>query len=265
MTASENVAFISRQLSTFQAMRKDSDRVVAAARARVSSVREEAVETRRRIRALKDSLIAADRTPSVADITRLVETRDRLNTLSTRQRELEVLKDELVSLHGHWRTNRQALRAVSANDLSASDRRKLSLVQDSLRKQLRRYQFGSLSPDAVEVNSDTYRPAHEGFDLGFDLSASDMIRVIWAYLIALLQVSDSEDGNHPGFLILDEPRQQETARASYEQLLHQAAEEAQRGAQIVFATSEPLDDLISMLGGRDVDLVALPSGTKLIS
>ena len=41
----------------------------------------------------------------------------------------------------------------------------------------------------------------------FDSSASDNIRGIWAYTVALLQVSMSKGGNHPGVLIFDEPVQ----------------------------------------------------------
>lgn len=41
----------------------------------------------------------------------------------------------------------------------------------------------------------------------FDSSASDNIRGIWAYTVALLQVSMSKGGNRPGVLIFDEPVQ----------------------------------------------------------
>ena len=41
----------------------------------------------------------------------------------------------------------------------------------------------------------------------FDSSASDNIRGIWAYTVALLQVSISMKGNHPTVLIFDEPVQ----------------------------------------------------------
>lgn len=47
-----------------------------------------------------------------------------------------------------------------------------------------------------------------GFDMKFDSSASDGIRVIWAFTMALLQVSIEKDGNHPGIIIFDEPLQQ---------------------------------------------------------
>ena len=41
----------------------------------------------------------------------------------------------------------------------------------------------------------------------FDSSASDNIRAIWAFTMALLQTSNTHLGNHPGTLIFDEPDQ----------------------------------------------------------
>ena len=41
----------------------------------------------------------------------------------------------------------------------------------------------------------------------FDSSASDNIRGIWAYTVALLQTSIECGGNHPNVLIFDEPNQ----------------------------------------------------------
>ena len=37
----------------------------------------------------------------------------------------------------------------------------------------------------------------------FDSSASDNIRAIWSYTLALLQTSKKQIGNHPGVLIFD--------------------------------------------------------------
>ena len=40
-----------------------------------------------------------------------------------------------------------------------------------------------------------------------DSSASDFVRLIWAYLISLQQTSIKLNGNHPNFLLFDEPAQ----------------------------------------------------------
>lgn len=59
----------------------------------------------------------------------------------------------------------------------------------------------------VKISNDTYLPVIKEFDMKFDSSASDNIRAIWAYTIALTQVSILKKGNHPNILIFDEPNQ----------------------------------------------------------
>ena len=50
-------------------------------------------------------------------------------------------------------------------------------------------------------------PTSDGFDMKFDSSASDNIRAIWAYTIALLKTSLETQGNHPAIILFDEPAQ----------------------------------------------------------
>jgi hypothetical protein len=54
-----------------------------------------------------------------------------------------------------------------------------------------------------------------------DSSASDFVRLIWSYLLALYQVSSTRgfEGNHPGLLILDEPGQHSMRSSSQHALL----------------------------------------------
>ena len=59
---------------------------------------------------------------------------------------------------------------------------------------------------------------------------------------------------HPGLLVFDEPRQQETARTSFAHLVARAATAKKWDQQVIFATSEDLDELLSVVGGVDVHL-----------
>ena len=61
-------------------------------------------------------------------------------------------------------------------------------------------------------------PMVENFDMKFDSSASDNIRVIWAYTLALLQTSLKYGGNHPGIIIFDEPDQHSIVISDLEKL-----------------------------------------------
>lgn len=124
--------------------------------------------------------------------------------------------------------------------LSPSDKSKLNQFEGSIRTQLGAYQFNTTNPTAPTVSADTYRPEKEGFEIDFELSASDTIRLKWAYQLGLLDVVMTSATNHPRLLVMDEPRQQEAAEVSVAGLFSEAALVASDGAQILIATGERL-------------------------
>lgn len=264
MTKADNIKFIEQQLATFTAMTRDADRVVRALAGRKESLRQSSRQARSDIRALRDSLTSRSSTPSLASVNALVAMRLRVERFEERRQELVQHRARLQTIHARWAENRELLRGLADEGLTASDEATLADLERQLRLQLARYHFSSLPPESVDISRETYRPAHEGFDLGFDLSASDMIRVIWAYLISFMHASLARGGNHPGLLIFDEPRQQETAKDSYRELLQQTAEEAGTGAQILIATSETGPSLRKMMGSLNYHLLDLPAGQKLL-
>lgn len=100
------------------------------------------------------------------------------------------------------------------------------------------YGFSSFSPDKLEISRETYLPTREGFDIGFDTSASDGIRLIWSYLLSLFKLSNDIETNHPKLVVFDEPRQQEANKFSFTTLLKSASEICIGGGQVILATSE---------------------------
>lgn len=264
MTIAENIDFIQRQIATFEGTRTDIERVIEAIAVRQASLASQIHEYRNEIRAGRETLSSASSTPSVADISRRLTHEARITELSARDEELAVVRLSMSDLGQRWSKQRSMLDSLTDDGLSGQDKLKLDTLEASLRAQLRLYGFESLDPDEIDIDRSTYRPTHEGFDLGFDLSASDMIRVIWAYLFGMLDVGQKESGNHLGLLIFDEPRQQETARASYQALLANASTSGLGGAQIIFATSEPSQSLLTMLRDREFNLIDLPPGEKLL-
>lgn len=90
---------------------------------------------------------------------------------------------------------------------------------------------------------------YERFDLGFDLSASDMVRSIWSHRMGLLEVARGFTNRHAQLLIFDEPRQQSTDPLSFAALFERAGQANQYGQQVIFATSEPEVSVRAMLQG----------------
>ena len=88
------------------------------------------------------------------------------------------------------------------------DKTKLTKLKKNFICNLKNYEYTSISNvNAIEISEDNYLPVIDKFDMKFDSSASDNIRAIWAYTMALLQTSKECGGNHPGMLIFDEPAQ----------------------------------------------------------
>ncbi|CAH0178278.1 hypothetical protein SRABI02_01420 [Plantibacter cousiniae] len=263
MSVADNISFLKRQLATFESMKLDNARVLRALDVRLDGLSQSAHEYRQEIRAAKDTLASSNGSPSASAVLARLQIEERLEVLIERREELASSRAELSTIASTWAAQKKLLAGLASSSLSPEDTARLSRIQSSIQTQLTSYGFTSLEPDDVEIDRETYRPVNDGFDLGFDVSASDMIRVIWAYLFAMLEVGLS-DGAHLGLLVFDEPRQQETARPSYAALLQQAARAGRAGAQIIFATSEESSSLRSMLDPGTYSMQDLAPGEKML-
>ena len=264
MTIAENIAFIQRQVATFKGTRADSSRVLAAIDIRLDALESRAHEYRGEIRAVKDTLASATSTPSISEVRTRLQLQEKLSLLEEKFDEITAGREALVVTARQWAAQKNLLDAAAKAGTSDEDKAKLDQVEYLLRGQLDKYGFKSLETTSVDIDRESYRPVNDGFDLGFDLSASDMIRVIWSYLFAFLKVG-SQSGNHLGLLMFDEPRQQETNRGSYQALLAHAATEGVAGAQIIFATSEESGSLRNMIGEAKCNIIDLPPNEKLLT
>jgi hypothetical protein len=117
--------------------------------------------------------------------------------------------DRLKELSGKWNIYLAEKRKLPNRTISDSDREKINLLRKKFIANLKRYNYSSLSSfEGIDIAEESLLPTIDGFDMKFDSSASDGIRVIWAFTMALLQVSIEKDGNHPSLVIFDEPAQQ---------------------------------------------------------
>jgi superfamily II DNA or RNA helicase len=93
-------------------------------------------------------------------------------------------------------------------------------------------------------------PVIDKFDMKFDSSASDNIRAIWSYTLALLQTSKQHEGNHPGLIIFDEPTQHsigaDDAKAFFEQIIA-----LQGNCQIIIGITVNTEEIKSAIENLD--------------
>ncbi len=253
MSVEETIDYIDAQLELVRAVKRASARSISDYTASLAAVGQLAGASRSRIRSLKEDLTAPGDQPSVEAVQSVLELRRRVELVDGIEQQwvgalerLGVLVDEHFAIAAE-------LKQLKGGELSERDLQKLEALEQTLQGHLVGFGFDSFDVKDIYLDRDTYLPTHDGYDLTFESSASDVIRTIWAFLLALLEVSLEYEGNHPGFLVFDEPRQQMTAQLSFRELLSRSA--GVRNGQILFATSEPQDQLESMLVGLDANLV----------
>lgn len=147
------------------------------------------------------------------------------------------IMERFKKLSKEWDEVQGRLKTLADVNLSPEDERKLKNLETSFVAQLREYGFSSFPIHEIGIGRESYRPSREGYDIGLT-SASDTIRMIWAYLLGMLEVARKEKTNHLGFVVFDEPRQQSAEVPSFDALLRRAEESGNVGQQVIFTTSD---------------------------
>jgi len=142
---------------------------------------------------------------------------------------LERLKDVARRLA----ENQVARKSLPKDTYTQSDLARISLFQKMFRANAGSFGYESAKISEIEISLDNLTPSLSQLelreiikkvpqtDIKADSSASDFVRLIWSYLLALYQTSaqSSTKGNHPGVLLLDEPGQHSMRSGSQHALL----------------------------------------------
>lgn len=255
MSLENNIEYLSAQRKVFERL---ADRSVAMIRELDLELVSTADDVRRksaRLRALKSDLIAPSHAASAAFIEERLRLEQELHRIDETMKRFEQQLDALNEQAQAWRDMLEERAELPLARLSEEDIGKLTKLETSIRSQLVKYGFGTFPAKDLTVSQDSYRPEKEGFEIGFELSASDSVRLKWAYQLGLLDVSHDSTTNHPGLVVFDEPRQQEAAEASVAGLLTEASKIADGRSQILIATSEDLSKVKGFLEGIECQLL----------
>jgi hypothetical protein len=142
---------------------------------------------------------------------------------------LERLKDISVQLA----ENQAARKSLPKDTYSQSDLYRIGLFQKVFRANAGSFGYESATISEIEISLDNLTPTLSQLelreiikklpsaDIKTDSSASDFVRLIWSYLLALYQTSSqpSTKGNHLGILLFDEPGQHSMRSGSQHALL----------------------------------------------
>ncbi|UUZ66321.1 hypothetical protein LP417_35505 (plasmid) [Polaromonas sp. P1-6] len=91
-----------------------------------------------------------------------------------------------------------------------------------------------------------------------DSSASDFVRLIWSYLLALYQTSATRgfEGNHPGVLLMDEPGQHSMRSTSQHALLQLLSGESKLQSIVAASFDENESVFLEATAGLEFKLIS---------
>ncbi|WP_353189885.1 AAA family ATPase [Pandoraea pnomenusa] len=181
--------------------------------------------------------------------------------LSTFLERADDLVDKLISA--------EAERATFPSDLySRQDRVKISILEKNFRANASAFNYTSAEIPEVQINVGTLLPALGDITLREVLkrnvksesSASDFVRLIWAFLLAVYQTSSTRDyaGNHPGVLMFDEPGQHSMSETSQKALVNLMSGLKQLQSILAASFDESVAVFDRVTGGSQFHLIELP-------
>lgn len=248
MPVEQNIEFIREQIKIFETMLSSELSSLELKNRQLNSIKGRGVNLRQDIRAIKTTLTSQANAPSYAAIERRIRLAEKIKRVNATIEQIDLLLADFSELAEQWRDIQNEITELPSGILSNQDLQKIRMLERSFREQLHDYRFRSLNPEEINISQNTYFPEYDGFDLQYDSSASDYIRIIWAYLLGLLEVSKNFQTNHLGLLILDEPRQQSAQADSTQAFFERASLARQYDQQIIIATSESEELLSQILG-----------------
>lgn len=161
------------------------------------------------MRAIKDDIYSVSEANSEVQIEKKVRLSIEIEEIKKIKAKFEESVQVYKDLSNKLKKENTKLKELPKNHLSKLDEEKLKKFSRLFVSYLRDFDYRSISSlSDVSISMDSYMPVANDFDLKADTSASDNIRMIWAYTLGLLNVSSNYNINHLNLVIFDEPKQQ---------------------------------------------------------
>lgn len=218
MSIEENIKHLEAQKVMFEFALISHENNKKNIKKKINEFEKRLFKLRRFAKSIRNDLYSVNEDISETVIRKRVELSNKVEELNDFKSEFLNKINELIELSKEWKEYLNDKALMPNNKFSSKDIGKIELLEKNFIVNLEKYGYKSVSNlNEVKISRETYLPITEGFDMKFDSSASDNIRAIWAFTMALIQTSIKLGGNHPGLLIFDEPDQHSIVIADMEQ------------------------------------------------
>jgi len=203
------------------------------------------------------------------DIRLKIQLETKVSELTKSIKNIETSINNLKDISLALKNAKELLVQIPNKKMSKVDISKIKNLQKSFRELAGAFGYKSAPTNDIELNNDTLFPYLSGIelrevntDIKSDSSASDFVRLIWAYLLSIYSVSNSNNGNHPGIIVFDEPAQHSMAVLSVNALLKKLT--TQQNLQSIVAASFDESDRVFNESVEGVGYNLITFGTKLL-
>lgn len=208
MSIDENIRHLEAQKIMLNYARESHIKSRDEMHRQIKRLMEKVFSLQRLAKAVRSDLYSVDDSVSEAVIYKKIDVLSKIEKMETLLSFVEEKKNKLLELSKGWKKYLEDKEKFPTKKFTQLDLEKLELLREHFVANLKTYGYKSVvNMDEISISKETYLPVIKEFDMKFDSSASDNIRGIWAYTVALMQVSMEKGGNHPNVLIFDEPNQ----------------------------------------------------------
>lgn len=208
MSIEDNIRHLKAQKNTLDYTLANHKNILGNIKKDIDKVNVNLSIMRRLAKSLRNDLYKVDDDVSETLVYKRIELEKQEENILFLEKNFKSKIDGFRKLSKEWSEYLNDKASIPKDELSQTDKNKLLKFKGNFIDNLERFSFSSeLDYKHLSISSLTYLPEMDGFDMKFDSSASDHIRTIWAFTLALLQTSLEEHGNHPGLVIFDEPAQ----------------------------------------------------------
>ena len=258
MSIEENIRHLEGQKSVLEFTRDSHKTNIEQLSLVENDLQSRLVTLRRLAQTIRSDIYSTETEWSEFVVQKFVEIESKIRGYVQLKSFIDQKLEEIRKLSDRWKKYKEEYEKLPKKEVSDLDAEVIKTFKDNFVNNLRKYKYKSAPDiDAVDIPVETCLPLIDGFDMKFDSSASDNIRIIWSFTIALLQTSLAKRGNHPGIIIFDEPAQHSIVTSDMESLI-QSVLDIEGAAQVIVGitlNNEELKQFIENLPEEDAKII----------
>jgi hypothetical protein len=276
MSIAENIVHLENQKKMTKALIEGLSKNIERDKNQLHTIKIDIVKFRQELMSHKRDIKSINEVKE-SDVRVKIDLENRQSSITLLEEKSDKYLSRLELLSSQFKGLTSEISKLSKSTLSSSDWKKVSAFESNFKQLATNFGYRSATVSNIKVESETMLPYLGGIelrgnldtpseaiqlnssDIKSDSSASDFVRLIWAYLISFQQTSLAHRGNHPNFILFDEPAQHSMSEKSVNSLFNQL-DKLPEMQSIIAASFDESDDNFeaSTKGLKSYHLIRLP-------